>query len=376
MNSAAAGRPLKKRGLTMSDSRQEELLKNEERMTALLNHEKPDRVPLWPLGYPGFAATATGMNLAAAYSDVDVALDSQRLCCEKFDWVHTPLFFSGTYPSWEFGGEVKLPEGEFGQAPLTVRHPVREPEDLEKLSIGSLEDAGFIPLALKFTEKALEQNPRDTFFVRVFMGGPFSFAGNLCGPELLCKWLFKDKASAEKLLKIGLEHTLDLVQMWKKHFGTERIMPFTGEPYSSNQLISPKMFREYSLPIMKELQQNILDMGFKHIYCHICGEQNANLADWAEVPMGVPGIVSIGHEIDVARAAEVFPNDIIAGNLNPTLMVTGQAEVILEQSREIIAKGKACPGGFAFSPGCELPTVALPESVQLMTQAVLEHGWY
>lgn len=352
------------------------MLKNEERMTAILNHQKPDRVPLWPLGYPGFAATAMGMNLAKAYSDADVALDSQRLCCEKFNWVYTPLFFSGTYPSWEFGGDIKLPEGEFSQAPVTTRHPVQTPEDLDKLSIDKLEEAGFIPLALKFTEMALEQNPRDTFFVRVFMGGPFSFAGNLCGPELLCKWLFKDKAAAEKLLRIGLEHTLDLVRMWKKHFGTDGIMPFTGEPYSSNQLISPKMFKEFSLPIMKELHQNILDMGFKHIYCHICGEQNANLEAWAEIPMGHPGIVSIGHEIDVARAAEVFPNDIIAGNLNPTLMVTGDPGVILQESKNIIEKGMACPGGFAFSPGCELPTVAKPESVQLMSQAVREFGRY
>jgi len=176
------------------------------------------------------------------------------------------------------------------------------------------------------------------------MGGPFSFAGNLCGPELLCKWLFKDKASAEKLLRIGLEHTLDLVLMWKKHFGTDRIMTFTGEPYSSNQLISPKMFKEYSLPIMKKLHQNILDMGFKHIYCHICGEHNANLEAWAEIPMGDPGIVSMGHEIDVTRAAEVFPNDIIAGNLNPTLMVTGGPGVILQESKNIIEKGLCPPG--------------------------------
>jgi len=56
-------------------------------------------------------------------------------------------------------------------------------------------------------------------------------------------------------------------------------------------------------------------MGFKHILCHICGEQNENYPYWAQVPMGDPGLVSVSHEVDLDKAIEYFPNDIIVGNI-------------------------------------------------------------
>ena len=97
-----------------------------------------------------------------------------------------------------------------------------------------------------------------------------------------------------------------------------------GEPAASNQLISPKLFKEFVMPCLQELHEKILKMGYQHIYCHICGESNANLPYWSQVPMGNPGVVSIGHEIDLEKAAEFFPSDIIMGNLEPSLLQTGK----------------------------------------------------
>jgi len=77
-------------------------------------------------------------------------------------------------------------------------------------------------------------------------------------------------------------------------------------------------------------------MGVKTIYCHICGEQNRNLPLWAQIPMGDPGMLSFGHEVDIATAAKYFPDHIIAGNVNPQVIASGSLWEVYELSREAI----------------------------------------
>ena len=78
------------------------------------------------------------------------------------------------------------------------------------------------------------------------------------------------------LLRLSTDHSLAVFEYWKALFGTERVFPFVGEPAASNQLISPRQFEQFAFPYIKELHEKLLGMGYRHIYCHICGEANAN----------------------------------------------------------------------------------------------------
>ena len=352
-------------------------MNEQERMQALLRREQPDRVPVWPLGYPGFAVLNAGYPIGDAYNTPEKAFEAQQWCCEQYGWVFTPLFFYGSWGSWEFGGEIKWPSGEFDQAPIVTRFPVETEEDVMNLRVPPVEDAGIVPLVTAFNKLAVQKGAGEGLFDLLLpVGGSFSIAGNLCGPEKLCKWVLKKPDVAHHLLRLATIHCLGLFQYWKDTVGTEGVLPFIGEPAASNQLISPQQFEKFALPYLKELHEKILDMGFKHIYCHVCGEANANLPFWAQIPMGDPGIVSFGHEVDILTAAEYFPNDVIMGNLEPAIIQTGTPQEVYEASRALIEKGKQCPGGFAFSPGCELPPKAPPLNVWMMTKAANDFGWY
>ena len=117
-------------------------------------------------------------------------------------------------------------------------------------------------------------------------------------------------------------------------------------------------------------------MGYKHIFAHICGEQNLNLPYWAQIPFGNPGIISFGHEIGINKAAYYFPSDIIMGNLDPVIIQTGTPEDVYEATRQVVEEGKKIPNGYIFAPGCELPPMAPMENVRMMTKAVIDFGWY
>jgi uroporphyrinogen decarboxylase len=168
----------------------------------------------------------------------------------------------------------------------------------------------------------------------------------------------------------------DLLNHWYANLGTDGVLIMSGGVICSNQIISPKHFEQFVLPSLKEYHQKVLDKGFKHIYCHICGEHNLNLPYWQQVPMGEPGIISIGHEINLEKATQYFPGQIILGNMQPSIMQTGSPEDVYTTASMIIQQGKQLDNGYIFSMGCQFPPRAKLENVKAMNQAMDDFGWY
>jgi len=349
-----------------------------ERIEALLRREKPDRVPIWPFAYMGFATVYTGTAISDAYNKPKVAYEAQRKTCQDFGWVFTPMMGYAAYGGWELGGEIKWPSGEFSQAPTVLRHPVQTPEDVANLKVPDVKTAGIIPLMKEFYDIAAQEMLENEPFNVMAMGPNMSFttAGNISGPDVLCKWILKKPDTAHLLVKRANEHIKQVAEYWREIYGVDGVLPMGGEPTSANQLISPRMFEKFALPYITEINQLFLTLGYKHLYAHICGEQNANLPYWAQIPMGNPGIISIGHEVSLETAAKYFPNDIILGNVEPAIIQTGSPDQVYEATRKNVEDGKALGQGYVFSPGCELPPMAPIENIKAMNQAVFDHGWY
>ena len=141
-------------------------------------------------------------------------------------------------------------------------------------------------------------------------------------------------------------------------------------------MISPKTFETFVYPYIKEVHEYALSLGYKSIFKHICGEQNKNLPFWSQIPMGDPGFVSFGHEVDLLTAAEAFPNDIVVGNVEPSALMIKTPEEVYEITRAVLKKGKQIKRGFVIAPGCDLPPMSPVENIKAMTKAVQDHGWY
>ena len=350
---------------------------DKQRIRALLNRQKPDRVSSWPMLEAVYAAVYAKAPIAHAYNKPEFALVAQRKACQDFDWVFVPEIDYAEEGAWEFGGEIKWPSSEFSQAPTVAHYPVETPDEAMNLKMPDVKNAGFIPIQMKFSKMASQEwLDNEPFNVSTSFQGMFCFAANIPGPEKFCKWLIKKPEAAHHLLQLATDFLVEVVQYWKDTFGIDNVLPMYFEPTTVNDLISPKHFEQFALPYHKEFHKRVLDMGFKHIFCHICGEQNMNLPYWAQIPMGDPGIVSIGPEIELETAAKYFPDDIIAGNLNPTIIQVGTPEEVYEATQEVIERGKKLSGGFIFITGCDLPPMASVDNVMAMTRAINDFGWY
>jgi len=348
---------------------------DKERVEALLRREKPDRVPIyaWNLG---FSLVYAQHVVAEFYNNPEVSLAAQRKVCQDLGWVSFPHIGYGGFGGWEFGGEIEWPSGQFSQAPTITRRPVETPEDVMNLKMPEVGSSGMTPLQVELCKLASQERPDNEPYIVFFEGDTFLTASNICGIEKLAKWMIKKTEVAHRLLRLATDYLVARAQYFKDIFGTEWVLPFSAEPTSANQVIFPKQFEQFALPYLKETHEKILAMGFKTYFTHVCGEQNNNLPYWAQIPMGDPGLVSFGHEVELETAASYFPKDIIIGNLEPAIIQTGTPEQVYQATRRVVEQGKKLPTGFILAPGCELPPMVSLENVKAMNRAVEDYGWY
>jgi len=352
------------------DIRKDRMTKNE-RWIAMLNRQPMDRIPFYAFAM-GFSTIHSGNTIADLYNRPQKNFDAMTKTADKFGLQEIPWVGYAAHGAWEFGGDVKWPEGEYAQAPSVARHPVITEEDGWNLKVPDVKTAGYHPLEMELAQLV---NASSELFLQPAYG-PFTIAANLVGVEQFCKWIMKKPDLAHHMLRLSTDFANAKTRWWAETFPPEKIIPWTFDTVAANQIISPKQFEDFCLPYQKEVHQKILDSGVKHIMCHICGEQNENLPYWQQIPFGDPGILSWGHEVDLASLYDVFPTDIMMGNVEPSIILVDTPEKVYDATRVVIEKGKKHPGGFMLAAGCEFPPGAPEENMWAMVQALSDHGWY
>ena len=350
---------------------------DKERMSALFNYQKPDRVPVIGMA-SGFYMINCGYTLTELQTDPQKAFNAMRWSCEQYSWqtlwehpAHTVL------GSWDFGAKMKMPDSVYSMAIAVETNAVQTEDDVWNLEMPDSKTAGAIPKRMEFSKLQDEAGWPVTFFSR----SPFNTAADICGVEQFARWLMKKPEICDRLMRMALEHILNVLQYWVDTFSAEKIVYLMSSPSEANQIFSPRHILKYALPYHKELHQRLRAMGVKRFYFHICGEQNLNLPHLAEFASSAdgwphPSTLSFGHEVDLEDAAKYFPDDIIMGNIEPALIQTGTPQQVYELSRLCIERGKRIHGGFILAPGCELPPKSPPYNVWMITKAVNDFGWY
>lgn len=346
-----------------------------ERMGALMMGQTPDRVPFNPFAL-GFAARTVGYTVQSMYDDPQKSLEAQLRAAEQYGYDAFAMFGYASYGGWEFGGDIKMPVSEWEGAPSVARHPIESDEDLEKLELPDVKTAGVLPLGMAFNRIL------DSMGLPIFVpasGDCVTVAANVADVSRFCRWMMKKPDLAHHMLRLASDHLLEVHQHYVDTFGPEKLMAGFFVTVAANQIMSPKQFEEFVLPYQSEYQDKIYDMGIKGVFAHICGEQNLNLPLLKQMNFGTPqfpAIMSFGHEVDIETAIEYFPDNIIAGNVEPQVIQNGTPEQVYELTRIAIEKGKKAPRGFILMPGCELPIMAPAYNVYTMMKAVNDFGFY
>jgi len=345
----------------------------QQRMDALFQYGKLDRVPLGALG-AGFQTKNAGHTVADAYGDPEKSFSSMLWTAEQYGWDHVPhLSGHAVMGAMDFGGDVRLPHGEYEGALVVISYPVQAESDIEKLQMPDPKTAGRIPKAMEFARLQYKNNLPVYFFSR----SPFTMAANICGLNRFCRWMLKKPELCERLMRLTTDHIFNVMEYWAETFGPKRVFAWMSSPSESNQVISPIQMEQFAMKYHREYHEKLSAIGIKRFGFHICGDQNLNLPHFAKAsPWTHPSVLSFGHEVDLEEAGRLFPEDIIFGNIEPAVIQTGTPHQVYELCRTALEKGKKAPGGFILGPGCGIPVAAPPVNVYAMTKAVNDYGWY
>ncbi len=349
-----------------------ETMTSGERMAAVMNGERPDRVPVIPF-LSGHAAVVCGLPLSRISDNAEESFRCQLLCQEMYGHDGSPLYAYASAGGWEFGGDIEMPLKKYSGAPTVSRTPIQSEDDVHTLKVPEdITTAGALPIALGIARKQAEYGMPITLQV----GAPLTWGGSVIGEERMMNWLIKKPDLVHIVMDKVSEFLIKVAEYYVKEFGAERLMAFHGAATETNKLISPKQFEAFSLPYLQRVNRACIDMGINTWFIHICGEQNKNLKFWQQVPMTKQTVVSVGREVDLITAMEMFPDQIVAGNVDPTLIQEGRAEEVFEQSRECIEKAKYHKGGYVLMAGCDVPPHAPPVNVFQLVKAAREFGRY
>jgi len=221
--------------------------------------------------------------------------------------------------------------------------------------------------ALRLTKDALI----DEVDVSASMSGPFSVAASVVGTENLLKWMIKYPEKVHTLMEIVSESNNRYIEEVAK-LG---ISIGFADPVSSTSLISPKQFREFSLPALQRNVDKIKEKTGKSPGIHICGKSKEI---WEDVVNTGISNFSIDNIEDLEEAKEIIGNRVvITGNVPPVdVLYAGTKEEIFKSVKECIRKGHDSKNGYILSTGCQIPMHTPMKNIEMFMEAGKLYGKY
>jgi uroporphyrinogen decarboxylase len=265
------------------------------------------------------------------------------------------------------GAKLAFPEQS---TPYVTEHIIRTPDDVAAMDIPSFERAGRYPMFLEISERLL-LSLGDEVPLEIGLPGPFTTAGNLRGTEEFMRDLIRNPEFAHRVIRLALESTMLFVREAAKLGALFSI----GEPTASSTLISNRQFREFALPYLKMMVDEIKARGCRVSALHICGNTRRILDEMVKTGAG---ILSLDENVDLALAAEhVGEKAALMGNVPPTdVMLLGTPEDVRRSVRRCFEQAGADPGGFVLGLGCGMPALTPAANIYAFYDAAREFGQY
>lgn len=340
-----------------------ETMTSRERSLAALSGKPYDRIPVYLL-ISDHAARTIGVSVADYQTSARLMADGQLAAWRRYgmDLINTGPGLTGMAEA--IGSRLAFPDN----TAYVVGYAVQSEADMECLKIPDPNCAGRLPLFLEATALVLKQ-VGDQVPVSLTTAGPFTTAANLRGTEQFLRDLRRNPDFVHRLLR----------------FATDSIIPFAreaialgariglAEPVASGTLISPRLFREFALPYLKELIALLTGLAGSAPSLHVCGNTSKI---WQDMADSGASLLSLDDEVDLAEArAAVGERVALLGNIRPTAsMVLGTPDDVRANVRECLIKGIGSPKGYILGLGCALPINAPPENVHALMAAAREYG--
>lgn len=333
----------------------------------ILNHEKPDKVAFTCLNNVMWDCTNNNYTCADFMDMPDGGAERQ---VNLFREMKCDIIVVGSalrnIMFDAMGGETNYAMA----APELTKKPLDSIQDIDKLDVDEvIKNMKAAPEYKKMIQqvKCAKEMATEDELICAYALSPFTAAGKMIGLQELMIAAVNDMDGIKKVLRFATKVIVAYLEGMVEA-GGEGVL--VGDPMSSGDLISPKMYETLVMPVMKEMVDAI------HKFCpytmvHICGDTTTRPKYVVEAGLDVLSV----SDIDMAKASEDAEGKLVMmGNINPaTDLCEKSADEIYAMSMEL-CKSMANSGGFILCPGCDLAPQVPLENIQAMARAAADYN--
>jgi len=340
-----------------------------ERTTLAIQHKLPDRVPV---DLPNFMVTARRMgasDFADFFRDGEAMAEGQIESWKRFG--HDVITIENGTAALASACGVSVVY-QSGSAPVATEPAIHSLDEVDKLKLPDPYKDPLLRQMLAATRIVVQEIGKQAFIKGRGDQGPFSLACEIRG---MAQFML-DLALGEQPDKI--HQLLDFCRQASYRYCLAQIeqgahATSIGESPSGPDLLSPRYYRKYAWPYVKQLTDDLRAKGVILSY-HICGNATPIVEDM--VASGAHAL-ELDQKADMPRCkAAAQGKAAIIGPVDPSaVMATGTPKDVAEKSREAI-KMLAPGGGFILAPGCALPPSTPDENIDAMIETARTYGVY
>ncbi|MGI6755947.1 MAG: uroporphyrinogen decarboxylase family protein [Atopobiaceae bacterium] len=335
-----------------------------ERAYAIAHGEAADRLPCNPNIANG-VARVFGCKISEFNTNPRAIAEAQMASYQRFGSDSLRVFTDLFTLSEAMGAKVKKPDDDTADL---LEPAISDVSQIDSLCPPDPHKDGRLPVHLE-AMGILKELAGNTMGCSSGIVGPFTNAFFLIGVNNVLRLIHKDPEQVHKLCRVSL----DACKVWADAAMQMGLGPTISEPMSSCTVVSPKTFREFSLPYLKELVDFIKSKGFNPVI-HICGQTDKIWKDVAD--LGVAGW-SIDNVASIADCKRAVGNQTkIMGNVDPgSVMYMGTPLDVRISTLESIRDGYDNPKGYMVMSGCSLPVETPFANIDMMMDTVREVGY-
>ncbi len=376
-----------------------------ERVTAAMNMQIPDRVPLmcqFSIGFMNQQLKGTDITPMEFWLDSEKYAKGLMILRERFDFDGILVSIHGHYKNWrERIHKVEIVDG-IEVATYDDRKEIYVDDDLpvgkffnndRKKNIETLnpdeipEVLNYIP-ASKDCYIFLDNNDPYRIFqiLKKELGDEYSIHGEVTSPlDYLLDYIGYEEALLamimypDKVKKVLDNFTKGVIRMAEEMADNNDIDAIKiSSPFAGMDFISPDHYREFELPYLTRIAKAIKNKGL-FSYVHTCGHIDDRLELMAE--SGVAGLECLDPppigNVELDNAFERIGGKIfIKGNIDSVhTLLKGDKALITSDVRKRIEIGKQYPG-FILSTACSIAPKVPTEHIKMLSKLAQQYGKY
>jgi uroporphyrinogen decarboxylase len=372
----------------------EEIEARRTRVETTLRFGTPDRVPVQPAIGHRFLVPAVGVRFRDYYGDPEVMLRTQILAQKwllenvRTDahsitgaWVGAWTDFQNTFEAGSLGCPVVFPEDDI---PWVGPGWVRDDADLRRLEAMDFVQSGINARQVEY--RRAMQAVAGRYPVRFWGGpvfypgaepaltntcdGPFGIAGDLMGATEVFTACAERPEFVRELLRIVTGKMIEYLDFCAVTMPWPKPRAFAWSDDLAVSL-SREMFEDLVLPANKRLRDHFAG----RLTFHMCGKSDHLLETFRD-GLGIHVFQGFGWSVDLDHIARVMGGRIVlAGNVDPRLILSGTPDDVREATRRVIAK-LARFRGFIVQDGNNIPPGSPLENINAMMEAAERYGRY